>query len=108
MTMLAELRTYIRKIPKGKVAAYGDIARAAGYPGCARQVVWALHSAQGLPWQRVVGAGGKIRLGGEHGFEQRLMLQAEDIVVHGSNVDMKIYGHHFKNKKPVKKKSGKK
>ncbi len=109
MAMMAELRMYIRKIPKGKVATYGDVARAAGYPGAARQVVWALHSAQGLPWQRVVGAGGKIRLGGEHGFEQRLLLQSEGVVVHGTNVDMKEYGFQYgKSAKTSKKKIVKK
>ena len=43
----------IRKIPRGKVSTYGAVARAAGYPGAARQVVRVLRTSFGLPWQRV-------------------------------------------------------
>ena len=50
----------IRKIPNGKVSTYGAVAKAAGFPGGARQVVAALRGAVGLPWQRVLGAGGAI------------------------------------------------
>ncbi len=86
----------IRRIPRGKVATYGDVAYAAGYPGYARQVAWALHGAGGtVPWQRVVGAEGKILLTGEHGFEQRMRLQAEGVSFHGLRVDMKTHHHHF-------------
>jgi methylated-DNA-protein-cysteine methyltransferase-like protein len=57
---------------------YGEVAEAAGFPGAARQVVWALKAAdRGLPWHRVVGAGLKIRLPGEAGLEQRLRLESE-------------------------------
>ena len=65
--VLEIIRDTIRTIPKGKVATYGDVAKAAGFPGCARQVVWALHESRGLPWHRVLGAGGKILLPGENG-----------------------------------------
>jgi methylated-DNA-protein-cysteine methyltransferase related protein len=86
----------IRRIPKGKVATYGDIAYAAGYPGMARQVAWALHtSIPGVPWQRVVGSGGKILLGGEHGFEQRMRLQQEGVAFIGLRVDMDTHHHSF-------------
>jgi len=73
--MFAALQKFVRKIPRGKVATYGEVARAAGYPGAARQVVWALRAAKGLPWHRVVGARGRILLPGEAGLEQRLRLQ---------------------------------
>jgi methylated-DNA-protein-cysteine methyltransferase-like protein len=68
------IRATILKIPRGKVSTYGAIARAAGYPGAARQVVWALNKSQGLPWHRVVAAGGRIALPGESGMEQRFRL----------------------------------
>lgn len=78
--MLAEIRATVRRIPRGKACTYGDVAEAAGFPGCARQVVWALKVAEpGLPWHRVVGAGGKIRLPGESGMEQRLRLEQEGV-----------------------------
>ncbi len=86
----------VRKIPKGKVATYGDIAYAAGFPGAARQVAWALHSqSKGLPWHRIVGAEGKILLGGEMGFEQRMRLQAEGVTFRGLRVDMARHHHEF-------------
>lgn len=95
----------VRKIPKGKVATYGDVAYAAGFPGAARQVSWALHSSSGVPWQRVVGNGGKILLGGEHGFEQRMRLANEGVSFHGLRVDMKSHHHSFF---PAKKSTSKK
>ena len=56
-SMFARMLGVVRRIPRGKVSTYGDIAYAAGFPGRARQVAWALHASHGLPWQRVVGAG---------------------------------------------------
>ncbi len=70
--MLSRLRAMVRKIPRGRVSTYGEVARAAGFPGAARQVAWALHSSRGLPWQRVVGAGGRIPMKQyEHHFGRR-------------------------------------
>ena len=53
----------IAKIPKGKVATYGQIAELAGQPHAARGVSWILHSSSKthkLPWQRVLGSQGRI------------------------------------------------
>jgi methylated-DNA-protein-cysteine methyltransferase-like protein len=94
--MLDVIRDTIRRIPKGKVSTYGGVAQAAGFPGCARQVVWALRAGRGLPWHRVVGAGGKISLTGENGLEQRLRLESEGVVFHGSRVWMQEHEHHFR------------
>ncbi|MEO5936961.1 MAG: MGMT family protein, partial [Terriglobales bacterium] len=68
------MQRVVRKISRGKVSSYGAVAKAAGYAGAARQVVWALRAAtgRGLPWHRVVAAGGRIALPGESGMEQRL------------------------------------
>jgi len=85
----------VRRIPKGKVATYGDIAYAAGFPGSARQVAWALHQSRGLPWHRVVGAAGKILLAGEAGFEQRLRLESEGVLFHGLRIDMRRHHYSF-------------
>jgi len=95
--MLDVIRDTIRKIPKGKVSTYGEVARAAGFPGCARQVVWALRgAAPGLPWHRVVAAGGKIALPGENGLEQRLRLESEGVAFHGRRVWMEKHEHKFR------------
>jgi methylated-DNA-protein-cysteine methyltransferase-like protein len=40
-SMFTDLLAQVRRVPRGKVATYGDIAYAAGYPGAARQVAWA-------------------------------------------------------------------
>ena len=85
----------VQKIPRGKVATYGDVAYAAGFPGSSRQVSWALHGSSGVPWQRVVGAGGKILLTGEAGFEQRMRLESEGVKFHGLRIDMKAHHHAF-------------
>ena len=58
-------RRAIRSIPKGKVATYGQVAAAAGYPLYHRHVAQLLQKSGGtLPWQRVVGAGGAMRATG--------------------------------------------
>lgn len=94
----------IARVPKGKVSTYGAIAYAAGFPGAARQVAWALHSSQGLPWHRIVGAGGQIKLPGEHGFEQRMRLQSEGVAFLGLRVDMRGHEHQFfRGKKKAKR-----
>lgn len=87
--MLGLLRRVVARIPKGKVATYGAVATAAGFPGAARQVAWALHhNAAGLPWHRVLGAGGRIRLPGESGLEQRMRLEQEGVAFSGARVVM--------------------
>jgi methylated-DNA-protein-cysteine methyltransferase-like protein len=93
--MLDVIRDTIRKIPKGKVSTYGEVARAAGFPGRARQVVWALNNARGLPWHRVVGAGGKILLPGEQGLEQRLRLETEGVIFRAGRVRLDKHQHQF-------------
>jgi methylated-DNA-protein-cysteine methyltransferase-like protein len=101
--MFRALLAQVGRIPRGKVATYGDVAYAAGFPGGARQVAWALHSSShGLPWHRVVGAGGCILLPGEGGFEQRMRLQGENVRFIGLRVDMDKHHHKFFGKKPRK------
>lgn len=96
--MQARIRVTIKEIPRGKVSTYGAVARAAGYPGAARQVVRALRSSVGLPWQRVLGAGGAIKLRGESAVEQRFRLEAEGVRFRGKKVDMKEHEFRFKKK----------
>jgi methylated-DNA-protein-cysteine methyltransferase-like protein len=89
--MLEKIKRTISRVPYGRVATYGQIAKVAGFPGAARQVVWALHNSTGLPWHRIVAAGGKISLTGEAGFEQRMRLEMEGIRFTGLRVDMKTF-----------------
>lgn len=73
----------IKSIPAGKVMTYGQVARVAGSPRGARQVVRVLHSMSAkhhLPWHRVVNSKGELNIPDDESFEvQRLMLQMEDV-----------------------------
>jgi methylated-DNA-protein-cysteine methyltransferase related protein len=75
----------VRRIPKGRVATYGQVAEAAGLPGHARQVGYAmaaLPDGTTVPWHRVVNAKGEISLrGGAAGSDlpQRFRLEAEGV-----------------------------
>jgi methylated-DNA-protein-cysteine methyltransferase-like protein len=94
-----EVYQVVRRIPPGKVLTYGQIATLVGAPHMARQVGWAMHGCPaGLPWQRVVGAGGKILINsmssGEGPFLQRKLLELEGVHFSGKYVDMKI--HQFR------------
>ncbi len=90
----------VAKIPKGKVATYGAVARAAGFPGSARQVAWALRGTDGrLPWHRVLGAGGKILLPRAAGAEQRLRLEAEGVKFRGARVWMERHEFWFRGQR---------
>jgi methylated-DNA-protein-cysteine methyltransferase-like protein len=75
----------VRRIPRGRVATYGQIARLAGLPGHARQVGYALAALPEeltVPWHRVVNAKGEISLRGESHFEirQRQLLERERVL----------------------------
>ncbi|WP_102265081.1 MGMT family protein [Mesobacillus jeotgali] len=73
----------IQTIPYGKVMTYGQIAKAAGSPRSARQVVRILHSLSekyGLPWHRVINSKGEIGFKDEEMFiTQKLLLESEGI-----------------------------
>jgi methylated-DNA-protein-cysteine methyltransferase related protein len=98
-SMESRIRAAIKKIPRGKVSTYGAVARAAGFPGAARQVARALRASLGLPWQRVLGAGGMIKLRGENAMEQRFRLEAEGVRFRGKKVDMKVHEFKFGTRK---------
>lgn len=108
MTQHARILAAIRKIPRGKVSTYGAVARVAGHPGAARQVVGVLRRSVGLPWHRVLGAGGQIKLRGESGLEQRFRLQSEGVLFRGRRVDMKRHEFKFSVSKPVRPRQAKK
>lgn len=75
----------VRRIPKGRVATYGQIAKLAGYPRHARHVGFALNALtkDDVPWHRVINSQGRVSARAEplFGFEgrQRLMLEREKV-----------------------------
>jgi methylated-DNA-protein-cysteine methyltransferase related protein len=72
----------VSRIPRGRVATYGQIARIARLPGQARLIGYALHALPAgtrVPWQRVVNAKGEISVPGESGARQRKLLESEGV-----------------------------
>lgn len=74
----------VRRIPRGRVATYGQVAELAGLPGHARQVGYAmaaLPAGTTVPWQRVINAAGMVSRRKMPGAElsQRQLLEKEGI-----------------------------
>lgn len=97
----------IKKIPKGRIATYSQIAKLCGNPRAVRGVVWILHSSsstQDLPWHRVINAKGKISFPemSEFWIRQKSLLEKEGIVFkEGFQIDLKTYqwkNHSFELK----------
>jgi methylated-DNA-protein-cysteine methyltransferase-like protein len=87
----------VRRIPRGKVCTYGNVAEVAGLPRRARLVGTVLRqtpTARGLPWYRVINAGGRISfpVGSDAYARQRHKLEAEGVVFAGGRVDLRRYG----------------
>jgi methylated-DNA-protein-cysteine methyltransferase related protein len=80
----------VRKIPRGRVTTYGDVARLAGRAGQARLVGYALsrlRDGTAVPWHRVVNANGLLsleRVRSASGLTQRLRLQREGVAVNAA------------------------
>lgn len=88
--------TTVGQVPSGKVATYGQIARAAGLPGHARYVGTCLkiHSPNlELPWHRVINQQGKIsfRKGSEKYLRQKTLLEHEGVRINNERISLKQY-----------------
>lgn len=93
----AGLLSLLRKIPKGKVATYGQIAALAGNPRAARQVARLLHTLsdrEKLPWHRVLNRNGRISLPmeGHGGLQRRLLLKEGVAVSTDGSLDLDRFG----------------
>jgi methylated-DNA-protein-cysteine methyltransferase related protein len=86
-------RRIILSIPAGKVSTYGRVAAAAGYPLYHRAVARLLRTdpPDHLPWHRVLGAGGEIKLRHQAAKEQRARLKMEGVTFSGKRVDMERF-----------------
>lgn len=82
----ARIYALVRKIPRGRVATYGQVARLAGLAGHARQVGYAMAALRAgtlVPWHRVINAQGRVsprRAGPGAGVRQRQLLEREGVV----------------------------
>lgn len=89
----------VRQVPLGRVTTYGAVARAAGLPGHARQVGYAMAALpddHDVPWHRVINARGEVsaRRGGS-AFEQiqRILLEEEGVIFNArGRVSLDDYG----------------
>jgi methylated-DNA-protein-cysteine methyltransferase-like protein len=104
-TGFASIWEVVARIPPGKVATYGQVARLAGLPGAARTAGWALHAlpdgltirGRPVPWHRVIDAAGRIsRRAGDlsgAGERQRRLLEREGVrFSRRGRIDLRTYG----------------
>lgn len=93
----------VKRIPKGRVATYGQVAHVAGLGQRARQVGYALHALPDgtqLPWHRVINAQGKISLRRSGGAdEQRALLEAEGVEFEGERIRLERFQWRPRKKK---------
>jgi methylated-DNA-protein-cysteine methyltransferase-like protein len=102
----ASVAAAVRRIPRGHVATYGQIAAAIGLTGAARQVGYALHDLPkhaAVPWHRIINARGEISRrsvpGGE--LEQRMLLEREGVRFNSrGRVDLNVFGWRPRKPKP--------
>ena len=83
----------VRRIPKGRVATYGQIAELAGIPGHPRQVGYALHALTGdesVPWHRVINAKGEVSPRGDGMVVnlQKSLLKGEGVEFIGHRISL--------------------
>jgi methylated-DNA-protein-cysteine methyltransferase related protein len=98
----------VKKIPRGRVATYGAVAKKIRIRGGARAVGYAMASCpanQGVPWHRVVGAGGRLLISEPRASLQRKLLAGEGIEMEGRSIDMARFCHAFSKLKKVVAKS---
>jgi methylated-DNA-protein-cysteine methyltransferase-like protein len=84
----------VKRIPRGRVTTYGALARAVRLRGGARAAGYAMAGCpggKGIPWHRVVGAGGKLLIREPHSSLQRRLLETEGVAIHGKRVNMKQF-----------------
>jgi methylated-DNA-protein-cysteine methyltransferase-like protein len=84
LSLYERIYAVVRRIPRGRVATYGQVAGLAGIPFDPRQVGYALHalpSGSTVPWHRVINAQGRISLRSSCGGDaiQRVRLQREGV-----------------------------
>ncbi len=88
---------FVKRIPRGRVVTYGQLARALRLPGGARtagRAMAACPSGRGIPWHRVIGAEGRILLREPQASLQRKLLESEGTQLIEGCVPMKRHQWH--------------
>lgn len=111
VSLWVQVYKQIKQIPRGRVSTYGAVAKAIRLRGGARSVGRAMAvtpKGQGIPWHRVLGAGGKILIRGESAMLQRKLLESEGIEVLESRIKIAKYLWTPPRRKSTKKSATKK
>ena len=98
----------VKQIPRGRVTTYGALAKSLRLRGGARAVGYAMAACpngRGIPWHRVVGAGGRTRMPEPQASLQQKLLRSEGIALETLTIDMKVYS--WSPKRKARKNSGK-
>ncbi len=85
----------VKRIPRGRVITYGQLARALKLRGGARaagRAMAACPSGRGIPWHRVVGAGGRVLIREPHASLQRRLLESEGTRLVEGRVNLARHG----------------
>ena len=94
-SLFARVHVVVRRIPRGRVTTYGDIARLVGLRNGARTVGWALHALptdEAAPWWRVIRSDGTVALR-RAAAEQRRRLAREGVkTTRNRLIDLARYG----------------
>lgn len=99
---------YVQRIPRGRVLTYGALAKALRLPGGARtagRAMAASPSGKGIPWHRVLGAGGKLLIREPYSSLQRKLLESEGVAMIESRVDLRRHLWKPPSKPAVKQKA---
>jgi methylated-DNA-protein-cysteine methyltransferase related protein len=94
----------VKKIPRGSVTTYGELAKALKIRGGARAVGHAMAACpggRGIPWHRVVGSGGRLLIREPQRSLQRRLLETEGVAIKGPGADLQRSG--WSPKKPTGK-----
>ena len=85
---------FVKQIPRGRVLTYGAVARALRLKGGARAAGHAMAATprgKGIPWHRVLGAGGKLLIREPYASLQRKLLESEGVQMTERRVNLKLY-----------------
>jgi methylated-DNA-protein-cysteine methyltransferase-like protein len=96
----------VKQIPRGRVTTYGELAKALRLRGGARVVGYAMAATprgRGIPWHRVVGAGGKVTMPEPHASLQRRLLATEGVPIEGTRIAMKQFAWSPKSRAKLRK-----
>lgn len=93
----------VKRIPRGRAVTYGQLARALKLRGGARsagRAMAACPSGQGIPWHRVLGAGGRLLIREPQASLQRKLLETEGVAFVARRVNLKLCAFAFRKQRP--------